>query len=118
MSKGYARLQTILKKIEFINEIIQEKGGIIKALEDEKNARAAMMMHLTSVAEQFNKLALDGEFDILKAFDKRDLKGAYDIRNYIVHDYEGVNFAVIEMVIRDKLPIMKQTIKELLDDTR
>ena len=114
MSKAYGRLEVILKKINFIEEIIVDSGNITKALEDEKSARAAMMMHFTSIAEQFNKLAKEGEFEILQEFDKRDLKGAYDMRNYIVHDYEGLNLSVLDMVIRQKLPIMKETIEHLL----
>jgi uncharacterized protein with HEPN domain len=115
MSKVSHRLQTILKKIDFIDEIVAEKGSIIIALEDEKNARASIMMHFTSIAEQFNKLAIDGEFEVLQKFDKRDLKGAYDMRNYIVHDYEGLNLSVIELVIRQKLPEMKRVIEEIFD---
>ena len=115
MSKAYSRLETILKKIVFIDEIIFDSGNITKALEDEKTARPAIMMHFTSIAEQFNKLAKDGEFEILQEFDKRDLKGTYDMRNYIVHDYEGLNLSVLDMVIRDKLPIMKTTIKQILE---
>jgi len=114
MSKAYGRLDTILKKIIFIEEIVFDSGSIIKALEDEKNARAAIMMHFTTIAEQFDKLAKDGEFEILQEFDKRDLKGTYDMRNYIVHDYEGINLSILETVIRQKLPIMKETIEHLL----
>ncbi len=114
MSKAYGRLETILKKITFIAEIVADSGSIIKALEDEKNARAAIMMHFTSIAEQFDKLAKDGEFQILQEFDKRDLKGTYDMRNYIVHDYEGINLSILETVIRQKLPIIKETIEHLL----
>ncbi len=77
-----------------------------------------MMMHFTSITEQFNKLANEGEFEILKEFDKRDLKGVYDIRNYIVHDYEGLNLAVLETVLREKLPIMKKIVKKLLLSTQ
>jgi uncharacterized protein with HEPN domain len=58
-------------------------------LEDEENLRPAILMHLTSIAEQFDKLSKDAEFEILSKFDKADLKGSYDIRNYIVHDYEN-----------------------------
>jgi len=54
MSKAIERLKIILKKINFIEDIISEQGNITKALEDEKNSRAAIMMHLTSIAEQFN----------------------------------------------------------------
>ena len=56
-----------------------------------------MMMHFTSIAEQFNKLVKEGEFEILQEFDKRDLKDAYDMRNYIVHDYEGLNLSVLDI---------------------
>lgn len=114
MSKAYGRLEVILKKINFIDDIILDSGNITKAFNDEKSARAAIMMHFTSIAEQFNKLAIDGEFEILQEFDKRDLKGAYDMRNYIVHDYEGLNLSVIDMVIRHKLPMMKRVIEETL----
>jgi len=73
-----------------------------------------MMMHFTSIAEQFDKLSKEGEFELLKEFDKRDLKGVYDVRNYIVHDYEGLNLAILEKVIREKLPIIKSVVKKLL----
>ena len=71
-------------------------------------------MHLTSIAEQFNKLAEDAKFDILSRFDKNDLKGTYDVRNYIAHDYEGVNLSVIEHIIRDKLPKINTIAEQLL----
>ncbi len=116
MSKAFGRLEVILKKIRFIDAIVDESGSITRALEDEKNARAAMMMHFASIAEQFNKLAQEGEFAILQEFDRRDLKGVYDVRNYIVHDYEGLNLAVLDRVIRDKLPVMKETVEHILQE--
>jgi uncharacterized protein with HEPN domain len=116
MFKDYGRLETILKKIVFIEEIVLDSGNITKALEDEKSSRPAMMMHFTSIADQFNKLAKEGEFEILQEFDKRDLKGTYDMQNYIVHDYEGLNLSVLDMVIRDKLPVMKRTIEQILKE--
>ena len=114
MSDPYYRLRTIQKKIDFIEAICQEDGSITKALSDEKRSRASILMHLTSIAEQFNRLAEDAEFGILSRFDKEDLKGSYDVRNYIAHDYEGVNLGVIEQIIRDKLPKMKTIIEQLL----
>lgn len=114
MSKVINRLNTILRKIEFIQNIVKNNDGIISALEDEENSRASIMMHLTSIAEQFDKLSKDGEFDTLSLFDKNDLKGSYDIRNYIVHDYEGLNLSVIEVVIREKLPNMQKVILDIL----
>lgn len=114
MSRAADRLGVILKKINFIFSICDKNGGVVNALEDEEGARASIMMHFTSIAEQFDKLLKDGETDILGCFDKRDLKGSYDIRTYIVHDYEGINLAVLEAVIRDKLPKMKAVVETVL----
>jgi len=114
MSKAIHRLETILKKINFIESIYTEDGSIAASLKDEKRSRASILMHLTSIAEQFNKLAEDAEYDILSQFDKNDLKGSYDVRNYIAHDYEGINLSVIEHIIRDKLPKMKMIILSIL----
>jgi len=108
------RLKVIDKKINFIETICQEDGSITNALLDEKRSRASILMHLTSIAEQFNKLAEDAEFDILSQFDKSDLRGSYDVRNYIAHDYEGVNLSVIEHIIRDKLPRIKVIVGNIL----
>jgi uncharacterized protein with HEPN domain len=116
MSKSIDRLNNIVRKINFIENIVVSKNGIISALSDEENSRASIMMHLTSIAEQFDKLSKDGEFEILSKFDKNDLKGSYDIRNYIVHDYEGLNLMVIEVVIREKLPKIKEVALNILDN--
>ena len=47
-----------------------------------------------------------------KTLDLKDIKGAYDIRNFIAHDYEGINLSIIENVIRDYLPKIKKVIQE------
>ena len=116
MSKVVSRLETIVKKINFIENIVKSKGGITFALEDEESSRASIMMHLTSIAEQFDKLSKDGEFEILSKFDKNDLKGSYDIRNYIVHDYEGVDLGFIENILRVYIPKLKEKISKIKKD--
>ena len=88
------------KKDEFISE------------PDSNELRTIFNQHLYS--KLFDKLSKDGEFEILSKFDKNDLKGSYDIRNYIVHDYEGLNLMIIEVVIREKLPKIKDVVLELL----
>ncbi len=114
MSNPHDRLKVIQKKIKFIDAICEEDGSITNALSDEKRSRASILMHLTSIAEQFNKLSEDAEFEILSQFDKNDLKGSYDVRNYIAHDYEGINLSIIEHVIREKLPKMNVIINKIL----
>jgi hypothetical protein len=68
------RVKIIDKKINFIQKIVENYGSISTALEDEQNARASIMMHLTSIAEQFDKLLHNGELDILAFFEKQDIK--------------------------------------------
>ena len=112
--KALFRVETIEKKVHFIENIVKEKGSIIKALEDEQNARASILMHLTSIAEQFDKLLHSVELDILSHFDKQDIKGSYELRNFIAHDYEGIDFHIVEDVIKERLPIILESSKQAL----
>jgi len=100
----------IADKIEKIEKIVHENGTIVAALEDDTLARPAILMHLTSIAEQFGRLQNALAYDILSKFDKEDIRGAFAVRNFIAHDYEGVNLAIIERVIREYLPRIKKII--------
>ena len=102
--KALGRIEIIKKKIGFIDNIVAQKGSVIQALEDEQNARASILMHLTSIAEQFDKLLHSGELDVLSHFEKQDIKGSYELRNFIAHDYEGIDFHIVEDVISERLP--------------
>ncbi len=112
--KALSRIEIIKKKINFIHNIVSEKGSVIEALEDEQNARASILMHLTSIAEQFDKLLHSGELDILSNFDKQDIKGSYELRNFIAHDYEGIDFHIVEDVILERLPIIMNSVEKVL----
>lgn len=113
-SKALERVKVIDKKIRFIEAIVHEKGSVIVALEDEQNSRASILMHLTSIAEQFDKLLHNGELEILSHFEKQDIKGSYELRNFIAHDYEGVDLYIIEDVINERLKIIKQSVDKVL----
>ncbi len=103
------RVKLILKKIDYILDICLD--GIVKALEDEKITRPAIMMHLTSIAEQFSKIK---DANLLNNFENEDVKGAIDTRNFIAHDYEGINLPIIEYIIRERLPILKNEIEKII----
>lgn len=112
--KALERVRLIEKKIDFINAIVVEKGSVSKALEDEQNSRASILMHLTSIFEQFDKLLHNGELEVLAFFEKEDIKGSYELRNFIAHDYEGVDLYIVEDVIIQRLPIIKESVKKVL----
>jgi uncharacterized protein with HEPN domain len=115
MSKeSISKVYLILEKIEYIDKIVENSGSITQALEDFVTARPAILMHLTAIAEQFNKLKKAHADDILSAFDNNDIKGMYDVRTYIAHDYEGVNLAIIEWIIRNGLPKFKNQCEMLV----
>ena len=116
MSKeSISKIYLILEKIEYIEQIVQNCGGIVKALEDEMMVRPAILMHLTAIAEQFNKLKTSNSDEILSHFEKDDLKGLYDVRTYIAHDYEGINLAIIEWIIRYGLDRFKIVCKQIIN---
>ena len=116
--KALSRIEIIIKKIGFINNIVSEKGSIVHALEDEQNARASILMHLTSIAEQFDKLLHSGELDVLSHFEKQDIKGSYELRNFIAHDYEGIDLHIVENVIKERLPVILKSAKTVLSYNR
>ena len=116
MSKeSISKVHLILEKISYIEEIVNNCGGVAKALEDSVTTRPAILMHLTAIAEQFNKLKKAHADDILNAFDDSDVKGMYDVRTYIAHDYEGVNLAIVEWIIRNGLPKFKSQCQSIID---
>jgi uncharacterized protein with HEPN domain len=112
-TKALSHIENIGKKIGFIQEIVEEYGSVAAALEDEGKGRAALLMHLTSIAEQFDKLLHAGELEILSHFEKQDIKGSYDLRNFIAHDYEGVDLFVVEDVIKERIPVILEAVKRI-----
>ena len=72
-------------------------------------------MHLTSIAEQFDKLLHNGELELLSYFEKEDIKGSYELRNFIAHDYEGVDLYIVEDVINGRLEIIQKSVKKILE---
>ncbi len=115
MSKTLNRLLTIKEKITFIEDIIEKfDNKITPILEDEKVYKPDVYMHLVAIAEQFNKLKLEQEYEILSFFPKEDLKGIYDIRTFIAHDYDNVNEIIIENILRYHLKEMKQYLEKAI----
>ena len=112
--KALSRIENIRKKIVFIDNIVNEYGSVHKALEDEEKGRAAILMHLTSIAEQFDKLLHSGELEVLSHFEKQDIKGSYELRNFIAHDYEGVDLYIVEDVITERLPVILRSVDAIL----
>ena len=110
------RLNLILDKIEDIEFFCNQKDGkIVQALED-RILKPAIRMQIVSIAEQFNKLKDENEFELLSKIDKEDLKGLNAVRNFIAHDYDSVDDEILEIVIRKHIPKLKVKILSILKE--
>jgi uncharacterized protein with HEPN domain len=60
------------------------------------------------------KLIRIKDAQLLENFNNEDVKGAIDTRNFIAHDYEGINLPIIEYIIRERLPILNKEIDKIV----
>jgi len=110
------RIKSINKKLTSVFTIIQRHGSIMKALEDEDEGQPAILMLLVASAEQFNKL-YKKESNILENFEDLDIKGIISIRNFIAHDYDGINLSIIENSLRYGIPELLNITNQILKET-
>ncbi len=110
MSHDTKKFYFILEKIEDIN-LFKNRFNTIKELLSDKMGFDATLMCLLQIGESLNKLT-----KLYTKLDKDDIKGSYDVRNFIAHDYEGVNKTIIESIIREHTEKLKITIEEILKE--
>jgi len=110
------RLRSIQTKFNSIFTIIKRHDGIVNALEDEEGQPAILMLLIAS-AEHFNKLSKYNSA-IISEFDEEDIKGIISVRNFIAHDYDGVNLAMIESDLRINIPKILKIIESILKNEK
>jgi len=104
-----AKIDFILEMIENIEKIIKRHNGIVKALDDYEG-QMALMMGLLQIGESLHKI----DKSYLDKFNlSEDTKGAYNVRNFIAHDYDGVNMVVIEDILRLYVPKLKDKVLKM-----
>jgi uncharacterized protein with HEPN domain len=113
MSKDFQRIEFILEMISNMEIIVKRKNGIVNALSDRVESRPAILMALLQVGETLNKLHSNTITNL--EISKSDIKGAYNVRNFIAHDYEGVDLGLIEHIIRKLLPDLKSKLERGLE---
>lgn len=114
--KALNRVEAMLESIQFIEELCEESGGIVKALDNRKLTRPAITMHLVSIQEQIQKLQNEKESQIIKSLTNYHLKGLANTRNVIAHNYEGLDLGQIEDTIRFDLPKLKDELKQIVSN--
>jgi len=105
MSKNRLILDFILRVIDDVEYIVEKHNGVVNTIND-REGKHALFMCIMQIGENLKKLETDNPH-IIEAS-----KGAYNVRNFIAHDYEGVNFAIIEKVVRDLLTPLKNELKK------
>lgn len=102
-----AKVSFLLEMIDNIEYIVTRHKGTITALEDVEG-QMAILMGVSQIGETLQSLD-----DIL--IEKADLleekKGAYYTRNYIVHEYDGVDLYLIEDIVNKHLPLIKNKLQ-------
>jgi uncharacterized protein with HEPN domain len=67
-----------------------------------------LLMCLLQIGEKLNQVKSE---DIRSEL---PVTGAYSVRNFIAHDYGGVNLGLIESIVRKNIPELKATIGAIL----
>ena len=116
MSKTRERLQSIMNAMEDIDFILHGVDfKLTQAIED-RILKPAIRMNIVKISEQFNKLKDENAFFVLSRFESKDLRGLNAVRNFIAHDYDSVDDHIIEDVLRENFPTIKQIVKILLEE--
>jgi len=102
-----AKLETIAKYISDIEHIIERHGSAEQTLEDYEGEYAVMMC-LTQIAENVNKIT---DAAILESINAR---GIISFRNRIIHNYEGRDKTIILSIINTDLPELKMKVLLLI----
>ncbi|MFZ2967825.1 MAG: HepT-like ribonuclease domain-containing protein [Sulfuricurvum sp.] len=108
MSKS--KLEFILQMIDDIEYIVAQHNGIVTDALSHRISKPAILMSLLQIGEALGKMRFENE--LLNEY----AKGAYNVRNFIAHDYEGVNMAIIENIVRTMLKPLKEVIVQTLKE--
>jgi len=106
MSNDIERLRFIEEKVDDLLSFRDKFPTIVDLLNDKMGFDASLMC-LLQIGETLHKLKDSSYASILP------IKGAYDVRNFIAHDYEGVNKAIVEDIIRFHIPELKSILNEI-----
>lgn len=106
-----ARLERLDSYVTDIYSIVDKHGSIADTLDD-LEGQYAVMLCLAQIGEHISRI----EDPVLVS--QLPVRMAAGLRNIIVHDYEGVELTIIANTVRDSLPELRTTIRNILDTSR
>jgi uncharacterized protein with HEPN domain len=112
ISNDTIKFEFILKMINNLKDYRNRYNSISLMLSD-SIAYDASLMCLLQIGETLNKI--QGKYIEL---DDEDIRGAYSVRNFIAHDYDGVRLEIIEDILRYNIEKLEKSIIKILEDKR
>lgn len=109
MSKDIEKLKFIEEKVDDLLSFRKQFITIEDLLNDKMGFDASLMC-LLQIGETLHKLKDSSYASLLP------IKGSYDVRNFIAHDYEGVNKAIVEDIIRFHIPNLRKILDEIFEN--
>lgn len=102
-----AILEFVVQMIDEAEKVVIRHNGVYKALNDFEG-KNAILLNIIQIGEKLNKIKSEELKSILP------IKEAYSIRNRITHDYDGINLIIVEQIVAEELPLLKNTIINIL----
>lgn len=111
------RLEQIIESIELIISRCENINDANEFLLSPDNMMRfdSCVMRLQAIGEQIGKLLKEDNCP----FDKHPeipWVAAYDMRNFISHEYANIDEAIVFDVIKEDLPRMQEAVKKILND--
>jgi len=101
-------LEHILDAIDLIEDFLDDMD--LESFKNNKMASAAVVRELEIIGEASNNLS--------EKFKRENpnmpLRDAIDMRNFLIHEYFGVDINIVWRTCKEDLPMLKEFIKEHL----
>lgn len=105
--KDKAILEFVLQMIEEAEMVIERHGSAYLTLNDFEG-KNAILLNILQIGEKLNKI------ESLEIRNILPISEAYSIRNRITHDYDGIDLEIVEEILVEEFPLLKQNINNLL----
>ena len=111
------RLEQIIESIELIISRCENINDANEFLLSPDNMMRfdSCVMRLQAIGEQIGKLLKENNCPFDK-YPEIPWVAAYDMRNFISHEYANIDEAIVFDVIKEDLPRMQEAVKKILND--
>ena len=89
-------------------ERVMERYGSARLALSDFEGKNAILLNLLQIGEKLNKIESFALREMLP------INESYSIRNRITHDYGGIDLEIVESILIDDFPLLKQKIEDLI----